>query len=127
MKLPSAGIARTETWVRYRKGLCDHCMAGCCQLPVEVRLPDLLRMGLIDAFEMDEPIKNIAKRLTRAGIIQHANLREGVLTLTQHSSGDCLYLDRTTRRCTIYAARPDTCRNHPVVGPRPGFCAHRKR
>ena len=37
-----ADIARTDTWHRYRKGLCDNCMAGCCRLPVEVRLSDLL-------------------------------------------------------------------------------------
>ncbi|MCK5516299.1 MAG: YkgJ family cysteine cluster protein, partial [Desulfobulbaceae bacterium] len=36
---------------------------------------------------------------------------------------DCLYLDQKTRRCTIYTKRPDTCRNHPQIGPRPGYCA----
>ncbi|MFO6335145.1 YkgJ family cysteine cluster protein, partial [Pseudomonas aeruginosa] len=36
-------------------------------------------------------------------------------------------LDRKTRLCTIYARRPDTCRNHPRIGPRPGYCAYRPR
>ncbi|WP_459943772.1 YkgJ family cysteine cluster protein [Desulfocastanea catecholica] len=34
-----------------------------------------------------------------------------------------MFLDGRTRRCTIYATRPETCRNHPRVGPRPGYCA----
>ncbi len=122
-----ADITRTETWHRYRKGLCDSCMAGCCQLPVEVRLPDLLRMGLIETFELDEPPRQIAKRLMKAGVVQHFNQRDAIFTLAQHSSGDCCYLDRQTRRCTIYERRPDTCRNHPGIGPRPGFCAYRAK
>jgi Fe-S-cluster containining protein len=27
----------------------------------------------------------------------------------------------------VYERRPDTCRNHPQVGPRPGYCAFRRR
>ncbi|MFO6369419.1 YkgJ family cysteine cluster protein, partial [Pseudomonas aeruginosa] len=50
-----------------------------------------------------------------------------ILTLTRMANGDCLYLDRKTRLCTIYARRPDTCRNHPRIGPRPGYCAYRPR
>lgn len=125
MNVNGADIARTDTWHRYRKGLCDSCMAGCCQLPVEVRVADLVRLGAIDAFDRDEPAKIIGKRLLKAGVIQHVNQRDGIFTLTQHSSGDCLYLDRVSRRCTVYDKRPDTCRQHPVVGPRPGFCAYR--
>lgn len=125
MNVNGADIVRTGTWHRYRKGMCDSCMAGCCQLPVEVRVADLVRLGAIDAFDRDEPAKIIGKRLLKAGVIQHVNQRDGIFTLTQHSSGDCLYLDRVSRRCTVYDKRPDTCRQHPVVGPRPGFCAYR--
>jgi hypothetical protein len=122
-----ADIARTDTWYRYRKGMCDGCMAGCCRLPVEVRIPDLLRIGLIDEFEAGEPLKNIARRLMKEGVVQHVSQRDGIFTLVQHSSGDCLYLDRESRRCTIYERRPDTCRNHPTIGPRPGFCAWKQK
>lgn len=123
----NADITRTDTWHRYRKGMCDSCMAGCCQLPVEVRLPDLIRLGVVDEFEAGEPLKAIAKRLQKAGIVQHLNQRDGIFTLAQHSSGDCLYLERNTRRCTVYERRPDTCRRHPQVGPRPGFCAYQAK
>ncbi len=122
-----ADITRTDTWYRYRKGMCDNCMAGCCRLPVEVRIPDLQRIGLVDEFEAGEPLKNIARRLMKEGVVQHVSHRDGIFTLTQHSSGDCLYLDRESRRCTIYERRPDTCRNHPTIGPRPGFCAWKQK
>lgn len=117
-------IERIETWLPWRKKLCDACTALCCRLPVEVRHADLLRMGLIDAFELEDPPKAIAKRLMKAGIVAHVNIKEAVYTLAQHSSGDCMYLNRETRRCTIYDKRPETCRHHPVIGPRPGFCPH---
>ncbi len=122
-----ADITRIDTWHRYKKGMCDTCMAGCCQLPVEVRMADLLRIGLVDEFEAGEPLKNIAKRLMKEGVVKHLNQRDEIFTLQQHSSGDCLYLERTTRRCTIYEKRPDTCRNHPGIGPRPGFCAYQPK
>jgi uncharacterized protein len=117
-------IERTETWSPWRKKLCDNCLSLCCRLPVEVRNRDLLRMGLIDSFELDDSPKAIAKRLIKAGIVAHVNIKEAVYTLVQHSSGDCLYLNRQTRRCTIYEQRPETCRQHPTIGPRPGFCAY---
>jgi hypothetical protein len=43
------------------------------------------------------------------------------------AGGDCIFLDCRTRRCTIYPLRPETCRNHPQVGPRSGYCAFRKK
>lgn len=122
--IPVVDIERTQTWVPYRKKMCDNCRSYCCRLPVEVRNSDLLRMGLIDSFELEDPPKAIAKRLMKAGIVAHVNIKEAIYTLTQHSSGDCMYLDRTSRRCSIYEQRPETCRQHPAVGPRPGFCAH---
>lgn len=121
-----ADLERTETWTAWQKKLCDNCVANCCRLPVEVRTADLIRMGLMDAFEADEP-KSVAKRLMQDGIIARFNHKTSIFTLVQHSSGDCLYLDRQTRRCSIYDKRPDTCRNHPTIGPRPGFCAYEQQ
>src|SRR5690606_864868 len=114
-------LQRIETWQRYRKGMCDACKANCCRLPVEVRIEDLVRLELVSEFEAQEPLKNIARRLIKARIVAHFNHRNSIFTLSQHSSGDCLYLDRQTRRCTVYAKRPDTCRQHPQKGPRPGY------
>ncbi len=125
--LAAADPDRLDTWVKYREGLCGECNATCCTLPVEVRIDDLIRMGLVDEFEREEPAKRIAKRLEKGGVIEHFNHKREIFTLTRMANGDCLYLDRKTRLCTIYARRPDTCRNHPRIGPRPGYCAYRPR
>jgi len=118
-------VDRRATWTKYRSGLCDDCAANCCTMPVEVKLPDLVRLGLVDDFEAQhEPAKQIAKRLTKAGLIEHFNFKNSIFTLARRASGDCHYLDAVTRRCTVYAQRPNTCRLHPQVGPRPGHCPY---
>ncbi|PKM29550.1 MAG: Fe-S-oxidoreductase [Gammaproteobacteria bacterium HGW-Gammaproteobacteria-11] len=123
--IKAADIDRTDTWQRYRKGLCDSCHASCCTLPVEVRLNDLIRLGLVDEFERAEPLRLIARRLQKSGEVERFNHGTEVFTLSRMANNDCLYLDPVSRRCTVYARRPDTCRNHPQVGPRPGFCPYR--
>lgn len=123
----AADPERLETWARYYNGLCGDCHATCCTLPAEIRLDDLIRLGVVDEFERGEPVKNIARRLMKEGIIEHFNQKTGRFTLTRLSNDDCLYLDRKSRLCTVYAIRPDTCRNHPQIGPRPGYCAYRPK
>jgi Fe-S-cluster containining protein len=120
----AADVDRLETWVKYRQGLCSDCIGSCCTMPVEVQMSDLIRLGLADEFEREEPLKNIAKRLQKEKIISHFNHKSGRFTLSQRSNNDCLYLDTKTRLCTVYTQRPDTCRNHPQIGPKPGYCAY---
>lgn len=96
-------------------------------MPVEVKLADLVRLGIVDEFELGEPPKQIAKRLQKAGIIEHFNFRNSIFTLARRSNGDCRYLDAQSRLCTVYEKRPNTCRNHPQIGPRPGYCAYQCR
>lgn len=122
-----ADLDRLETWVKYKSSLCGDCRATCCTMPVEARMSDLVRMGLVDAFEAEEDPRPIARRLVKAGVVERYNFKSGLFTLVRLANGDCRYLDGVTRRCTIYAQRPDTCRNHPQVGPRPGFCAFQPR
>ncbi len=94
-------------------------------MPLEVRLPDLVRLGVVDAFEAEhEAARQIARRLEKAGLIERYNTKREVFTVARRASGDCLWLDARTRRCTVYAQRPDTCRLHPQVGPRPNHCAY---
>ncbi|WP_051305799.1 YkgJ family cysteine cluster protein [Desulfogranum mediterraneum] len=123
MSAPFPLLEDTATWIKYRRKLCLSCTAACCSLPVEVTMEDLVRMELIDTFDLEESAKRVAKRLKKAGVIEHFYQKKGLFTLTRLANGDCLYLDQTSRRCTIYEKRPDTCRNHPLVGPRNGFCA----
>jgi len=121
-------IDRPDTWSRYRAGMCDSCMAHCCTMPVEVKLADLVRLALVEPFEAEhEPPKQIAKRLTKAGLIDHFNFKHEIFTLARRASGDCRFLDATTRRCTVYEQRPSTCRKHPQVSPRPGHCPYGAR
>ena len=117
------------TWTRYRAGLCDSCQANCCTMPLEVRLPDLVRLGLVDAFEAEhEEAGRIAKRLMKARLIEHFNHKHALFTIARRSGGDCHFLDAATRRCTVYDQRPDTCRQHPQTkSPRPGWCAYGAR
>jgi len=118
-------VDRLDTWTRYRNGLCETCAANCCTMPVEVKLPDLVRLQLVDPFEAEhEEPKQIAKRLSKAGLIAHFNYKHSIFTLARRASGDCQFLDAKTRRCTVYEQRPSTCRSHPQVGPRPGYCPY---
>ena len=122
----SIDVERPDTWARYRKGMCDTCVANCCTMPVEVKLSDLVRLGIVEAFEAEhEDPKNIAKRLTKARLISRFNNKYGIFTLAQRANGDCHFLHPQTRRCTVYEQRPNTCRKHPEqVGPKPGYCPY---
>ncbi len=118
-------VDRLDTWSRYKAGMCDKCQAHCCTMPVEVRLPDLVRLGWVDPFEAEhESAKNIAKRLTKAGLVEHFNFKNEIFTLARRANGDCCNLDAHTRRCNVYELRPSTCRLHPQVGPKPGYCPY---
>ncbi len=127
MNAPITSIESTASWIKYNSKLCNSCVGTCCSLPVEVKTSDLIRMGVMDEFELDENPKKVAKRLKKEGVIEHFYAKKELFTLTRMASGDCLYLDQKNRRCTIYQSRPDTCRNHPQVGPRPGFCAYNEK
>lgn len=120
MKRPD--IDRPSTWKPYRTEMCEGCFGGCCTMPVEIRLSDLLRLGLTTEDEASASIKKLAKRLTKEGIISSYRSGTEFFMLTQKANRDCLFLDSTTRLCTVYEKRPDTCREFPSIGPRPGFC-----
>jgi Fe-S-cluster containining protein len=94
-----------------------------------VRLPDLVRLGLVDAFEAEhEEAARIARRLMKARLIEHFNHKHAIFTIARRAGGDCHFLDAATRRCTVYEQRPDTCRQHPQTkSPRPGWCAYGAR
>jgi hypothetical protein len=82
---------------------------------------------LVDEFELEEPLKQIAKRLEKQRIIRHFNAKTELFILAQRSNGDCLYLEASTRRCTVYDKRPETCRLHPTIGSKAGYCAYTQK
>ena len=116
-----------STWTIYKQQLCSDCRANCCTMPVELKVPDLVRMDVISDFEAEEPLKKLAKRLKNEGVIEHFNFKNQIFTLVRFANSDCLYLDPKSRRCAIYEKRPDTCRNHPLIGPRPGCCPYEQK
>ncbi len=94
-------------------------------MPLEVKMLDLVQLKWVDAFEAEnEAPKQIAKRLSKAGLIDHFNFKNSTFTIARRSTGDCYFLDAQSRRCTVYEIRPQTCRKHPQVGPKPGFCPY---
>ena len=120
-------VDEISTWTKYEPWLCETCRANCCSMPVEVKIPDLIRMGVLTKNEAKAPIETIATRLKQGGLIEHLYVKERIFILTRSASNDCLYLDPERRTCRIYTKRPDTCREYPHVGARPGFCAYRQK
>lgn len=115
-------IDRPSTWKFYRQGMCTGCYGGCCTMPVEVKLSDLIRLGLTDNDEASSSMKKLAKRLVKLGVISSYRQGTDLFMLTQKANRDCYYLDLKTRLCTVYDKRPDVCRKFPEIGPRPGYC-----
>lgn len=123
---PLVDVDRLDTWTRWRAGLCASCTANCCTMPLEVQLSDLVRLGLVDAFEAEhEEARLIARRLTKARLIDNYHHKSGLFTLARRANGDCQYLHPESRLCTVYEQRPETCRLHPQKkSPKPGWCAY---
>ncbi len=114
---------RLSTWTPYKNGLCDTCKAGCCTLPVEVTIADLVRLKLTDDFEIETAFKDVLKRLKKEKIIKSYSPSTKTFILAQKGISDCLFLDHH-RRCTVYDMRPETCRNFPRVGPKSMWCPY---
>ena len=120
-------VNEISTWTKYKQRLCSDCRANCCTMPVEVKITDLIRMGAITTFEAEEPIKKLAKKLKKDELVEHFNFKNQIFTLVRLANSDCLYLDSKSRKCVIYEKRPDTCRNHPLIGPCPGHCPYEQK
>jgi Fe-S-cluster containining protein len=95
-------------------------------MPTEVDAADLVRMGILTEFHLELSTREQVKdALKHPAVLRHAT-KSDMYTLTQKLDGSCHYLDKNFK-CAIYDNRPATCRNHPQVGPRPGFCAYIKK
>ena len=112
---------RPSTWKAYKKGMCEGCWGGCCTLPVEVSVMDLIRLGLTDEIEAASSLSKLAKRLKSEGVIQAFQPKAQLFVLEQRNGRDCIFLGED-RLCRVYERRPEVCRRFPRIGPRPGFC-----
>lgn len=112
-----------STWIKYKRELCSNCLAGCCTLPLEVNLADLIRLDWVTQEEaMLYSPKQIASKLLDEKKIQTFSSKTGVFVVAQRANDDCILLNASTRLCTVYEKRPTVCREFPKIGPRPGFC-----
>ena len=124
MTATAPNLDNPATWSLFHQRMCRHCQAWCCRLPAEVTVADLITMELLTEFERQESARSLAKKLKKQGIVEHFHEKSDKFTLSRRASGDCLFLGEEDRRCAMYDKRPAVCRNHPRVGPRPGFCPH---
>jgi Fe-S-cluster containining protein len=114
-------------WIKYKKGMCETCWASCCHdMPVEVSVPDLIRLQLLTEADAVTSLATAARKLKRQGWIRTFREKELIFVLSQKKNRDCIFLNRQ-RRCTVYENRPEICRQFPKIGPKPGHCPYRSK
>ncbi len=88
---------------------CARCPAYCCSVYVRVAVGrrDIRRIARHLGWTEDEARRRCTRTWGRERILRRA--RDPVL------GEACAFLDRATRRCGIYEARPDVCRGFPGV------------
>jgi Fe-S-cluster containining protein len=94
---------------------CSKCPAYCCSYPeIEVSKADIARLARHFGVSEDVAEERFTKleREEKVRILRH---RED-----EHFTSVCMFLDRKERRCTVYEARPHTCRGYPY-GARCGY------
>jgi len=115
-----------QGWTKYKKGLCETCAGLCCYMPVEVKIQDLIRLKILNEFHLElSEREQIKDALKHPSILRFTPSTEK-FTLRQKPDGSSYFLD-ANKKCTQYDLRPDTCRNHPQIGPRPGHCGYMKK
>ncbi len=90
---------------------CAECQAYCCSYPIiEVKRKD----SKLLARHLDLQQDAFLERYTRQE--KHEGKKVRILRHTADRSlgaTSCIFLDKQTRRCTVYGARPRICRDHP--------------
>jgi uncharacterized protein len=87
---------------------CDRCPSYCCSYPrIPVRAADVRRL----ARHFGMSVAAFRREFTKKG-------HEPRETVLRHRSDAvygtvCGFLDQATRRCTVYHARPEVCRDYP--------------
>ena len=87
---------------------CDRCPAYCCSYPrVIVSAKDLKRLARHFGISTPQARKKFTRKGEEPGerILRHRK--------DEHYGTACTFLDRETRMCTIYEARPAICGDYP--------------
>lgn len=87
---------------------CAKCPAFCCSVyeRVTVTPRDLRRLAKHFNLSLEETTKRFTKKWADENILRRK--RDQVLETA------CQFLDSQTRGCTVYAARPEACREYPT-------------
>lgn len=87
---------------------CDSCPAYCCGYPViEAKPADIRRLGRHFGMSADDA----KERFTEKENNRVRKLRQ--THDTKLGAPVCMFLNRKTRQCGVYAARPQICRDYP--------------
>ncbi len=94
---------------------CRRCPAYCCSYPrIIVSEKDLTRLAKHSGIGIEEARQKLTKRGHEDGerVLRHKG--------DEHFGTVCRFLNRKTRMCMVYKARPDVCREFPG----PGRCGY---
>ncbi len=92
-------------------------------MPVEVKIDDLVYLGVITEDDIQISRRKLVARLKKQGIIQSYRESTQLFMITQKPNGDCYFLNSQSRLCTVYDRRPQVCRHFPEkMGNRIGYC-----
>ncbi len=92
-------------------------------MPVEVTIEDLIELERISPDDVHTSRRKLVNHLKKLGLITSFREATGKFMLASRPNGDCLFLDATTRLCTVYSKRPLLCRDFPMKkGNRIGHC-----
>ncbi len=113
-------------WLPFKIEMCESCIGTCCYMPVEVMISDLIRLNILEEFHLELSLNEQIKIAQKNPGIKRYTPSTKKFTLKQKSNGSCFYIS-SEGLCTVYEKRPDTCRNHPKIGPKPNYCAYIKK
>ena len=87
---------------------CDSCQAYCCGYPIITATPaDIRRLARHFGLAEEEARERFTEK-------ENNRVRKMRQRPDKKLGGDmCIFLNQTTRNCTIYKARPQICREHP--------------
>jgi len=85
---------------------CSKCPAYCCSYDeIELKALDIKRLAKHFDLDRETFLARYSKRGDRLPVLRHR--RDDLF------GSVCTFLDRDTRRCTVYEARPEVCRTYP--------------
>ncbi|MEE8137923.1 MAG: YkgJ family cysteine cluster protein [Thermoanaerobaculia bacterium] len=87
---------------------CKSCPAYCCSYPrIVVTKTDIRRLAKYFGLTPEETLRKFTKKGEEPGerVLRHKK--------DEIYGSACRFLDRETRMCTVYRARPGICRDYP--------------